>query len=362
MIKTVFMTSHMAELKGSAMSLSTLVLGLDKCRYRPIVCFAKPGPLIEKLGDHDIRTVRIAYNGFAKLFTFIRLYLFLRSAKVDLVYVNCAVGFSRVAAKAARCLGIPVVWHVREPPLGSRVQKNLKWMKKLAQLVVVVSEELRQYLAPHVGEIINVPNGVDLQRFQPGVITESVRTAYGIPPSAFIVGCIGSLEERKNTRRFVQAAIDIAEKYDHVYCLVVGAGEHKYVEALKDSVHERELEKRIVFTGPRWDMPEIMASLDVLMMPSEWEGFPRVVIESMAVGTPVIASNVGDVPAIIRHGEDGIIMQSWRRDDLIAVMSWAVEHQVELSRYAESAVANVRCRFSQGRHVEKMQALFDKLM
>src|SRR5512139_3504422 len=252
-------TSHTAKLTGSAMSLYTLLGGLDRAEFSPFVLLAEDGPLIERLDGLGIGHARVPYLGWRKLLTTTRAATLLRQQRIDLVYLNCVVGFSSAVARAAARLDLPIVWHVREPPDSSRVRRHRDTLMATATTIVVVSEEQRLALAGST-PVLKVDNGVDLSRFAPRPRDDAFRQRHGLPPAAFVFGIIGTIEDRKNTLQFLDAAARVAAEEPDVRFLVVGGGHGDYRERVRQRVEgDARLRGRTVFTGEIWDVPQAMA-------------------------------------------------------------------------------------------------------
>ena len=354
----ILMTSHIADLKGSAMSFWTLITGLDRNKFEVLPLFTKPGPLISKLQERGFTPQTLTYQGWEKLLAVGRAKKIIRENNIGLVYVNCAVGFSRIVAMAAYDLNIPVIWHIREPPESSRVKKNKKWIKKTASQVVAVSEELKQTFS-HLAPTVKIDNGVDLERFHKQLDGAAFRRTQGLRDDDFVFGIVGSIEARKNSKMFVEAAIELTKHNINLRFIIAGSGKKDYVQSIKQMVSEAAMEKHFTFTGSLWDVPALMASLNVLVMPSQWEGFPRVIVESMAVGTPAIAADVGDVSYILDNDINGCIMATLSLQELLDKMQYAIDYPGKFRAMGEAAAKKAHERFSQQRHVSLMQNLFD---
>lgn len=350
-------TSHTAKLTGSAMSLYTLLGGLDRRQFTPFVLLAEDGPLVERLEGLGIDHARVPYRGWRKLLTTSRAAAVLREQRIDLVYLNCVVGFSSAVARAAARLDLPMVWHVREPPGSSRVRRHRDTLTTAATTIVVVSEEQRRALAGPT-PVVKVDNGVDLSRFAPRPRDDTFRQRCGLPPAAFVFGMIGTIEDRKNTLQFLEAAARVAAEDPDVRFLVVGGGHGDYRERVRRRAEaDPLLQSRTVFTGEIWDVPQAMAAIDCLVMPSKWEGFPRVLLECMSIGTPAIASDVGDVRYMLDDGRTGFVVPTDDLDALTAAMRVALARRAELPEIGAAASDDARRRFSQAAHVERMSTV-----
>jgi glycosyltransferase involved in cell wall biosynthesis len=125
-----------------------------------------------------------------------------------------------------------------------------------------------------------------------------VRKSYGLPQKYFLF--VGSVEERKNLRRLLQACADLWATGEERPLVVVGARRWKYSKIM-NSVRELDLERRVIFTGhvPDSDLPALYNGADLFVFPSLYEGFGLPPLEAMACGTPVVCSNASSLPEVV---------------------------------------------------------------
>jgi glycosyltransferase involved in cell wall biosynthesis len=121
-----------------------------------------------------------------------------------------------------------------------------------------------------------------------------------------VVGTVGRVSVQKNPVGFVHIAEEVLSKRKDVMFLFVGGGE--LLEKVQNIVMELGLGDRIIFTGFRRDIPEIMANFDVFILPSFWEGMPRSVIEAMALSKPVVVHGIGGIDEVVENGKNGYIV------------------------------------------------------
>lgn len=354
----VAFVSHSPRLTGSAMSFYTLLSGLDKARFQCCALLPEVGPLEQQLQKEGYEVALVPFGRFAKWMALARAKAFLRQQQVHLVYLTCAHKYTRIVAKAAHALGIPVVWHVREPPKGHRVQKSIPIMQRVGARVVVVSQEQASVLSKALS-VTKVDNGVDTRRFDANMCADAIRRLYGLSEYDYVFGIVGTLEKRKNTELFLHAARQIAETHAHARFLVVGTGAPNDVSALREQVAASEaLSKATIFTGSLWNIPEVMACLDALVLPSNWEAFPRVVIEAMTMKTAVIASDVGDVSDMLDQGHCGHVVPPKDLPAFTQKMADCIEHPETARQMADRAYDKAMKKYTQQTHVATLQRIF----
>ncbi|MCU0572676.1 MAG: glycosyltransferase [Syntrophobacteraceae bacterium] len=359
--RSVLYVSHTAALKGSAISLAQLILGLDRSRFEPTVVFSKPGYWLENLGERGISCHVLKSRGFLGWRLVSEAKAVMDRARVGLVHLNSAVPFCKYVGIAARMRRTPVVWHIREDPRSKRVRRLKKWIRGLSDRVFVVSSELERFFEGF--PVVKVFNGVDLDRFQPGVTGEEFRDRFGIPRTAFVFGIVGTIEERKGTLAFLRAAEVLARSDSDARFAVVGDGMAEDVRKIRDYLSEHELlASRVILTGRLDDIPRVMAGLDVLVLPSLWEGFPRSLIEAMACGRVAIASDVGEIPFILEGGRCGMVVPCGDDSALVQAMARCLSDRAALNEMGRLARERVVSELSLKRHVEVIQNEYMELL
>ena len=157
------------------------------------------------------------------------------------------------------------------------------------------------------------------------------------------------------------SASSIRAGHERSWFVIVGAGLESDVKEVKEFIKESGLDGRVVLTGRLSDIPEAMAGMDVLVMPSLWEGFPRALIEAMASGKPSIASSVGEVSQIIEDGKTGFIIPKDDKTALINAMERCIGMGDDLAKVG-AAARNTVAGFTIAKHLEAVQNEYDKII
>lgn len=361
-MRNILYASHTPALKGSAVSLTQLVLGLDREVYRPTVVFSKHGPLVEQLKQAGVTAHVLVQKGWLGWRLIRDALAVIDSERIQIVHLNSAVPFCKYIGMAARLRRLPVLWHIREDPGGSRVRRLRKWIRRLSDRILVVSSELEDAFRGD-GRVVKIYNGVNVRDFHPDKDGSEFRERYGIPGKAFAFGIVGTIEERKGTLAFLRAASRLVEEGRDAVFLVVGDGLPEDERRVRDLLKSQGgLDGRVVLTGRLANIPEVMAALDVLVIPSLWEGFPRSLIEAMASGTPAIATDVGEVPWMIEDGRSGFVIPREDPGALLHAMRGAMEDRETLESMGRLARAKAEATYSLERHVQAVCAQYRELL
>jgi len=229
-----------------------------------------------------------------------------------------------------------------------------RWVER----VITVSEDNVRYLADNHGvpreKIRVVRIGVpEPARGRSARIRESL----GILKEEFLCVMIGSLEERKGHARAFEA---LAALPGGVKLIIAGAGEEE--RALRAKAASLGLERRVHFLGYRTDVDAILSECDALVLPSTFEATPYVIIEAMASGLPVVASNVYGIPEIVRDGETGILIDPGAPEDIVRAISSLARDRDRGARMGRAAKKRYEEMFRIDRCVEETQAVYRDLL
>jgi len=174
--------------------------------------------------------------------------------------------------------------------------------------VICVSEDmqgqLRQRYRPE--QLACIRNGIDPDRCKPTKSRQLTRDSLGIPQDAPVVGTASRLVGVKGLGYLLEAARSMHSALPELRLLIAGDGPE--MAALKAQSAALGLTPFTIFTGHRDDVFDLIAAMDLFALPSLSEGIPMVLLETMAIGTPIVATRVGGIPEIIRDGESGLLV------------------------------------------------------
>lgn len=232
----------------------------------------------------------------------------LGTERIDVVHLNEDRTVLPWGLAARRC-GVPVVWHVRQ----ERANRWLDGLRlRLADRVVFVADANRvRFAGRTLPPALTLHNVVDLERFRPSADRREAKRALGLDPDRLTLTFVGNLVERKRPTWVLRAAAELQARYP-LQVLLAGApfGPAAYVERLRALAAAAPEPAHVHLLGARDDVPALLAASDLLTLPSvrSGEAFPRVVIEALAAGVSVVASDVAGVREALRHGVDGLLV------------------------------------------------------
>jgi len=202
-------------------------------------------------------------------------------------------------------------------------------------------------------------NGVDSERFYPSKSQLQIKESLSIPSDAIIIGTVGRLVKVKNYPSLIRALKSVQLKHPKVILLFVGDGPEK--ETLLAQVRQAELTDNVIFLGRRDDIQTLMNLFDIFVLPSFSEGLSNTLLESMACGTPVIASNVGGNSEIIEDGETGYLYPSDDSDQLADILISLVGDEDKRILLGQQARRHIERKFSLNSMVKNYEDTYYEL-
>ena len=327
---TVLYVDHVTMLSGGERSLLDLVRVLDRTRFSPALVCPGEGPLAAAFRDAGCAVSFLPDAG--GLFSVSRKRLDTGihraiqwvprtlSAARHLAAIARACGARLLASNSQKAhviaslasleTGLPLVWHMRDCLDPSPVASLLGLLAGVtARRVIAISDAVTRSLADAggfpLGRVVRVHNGIDLAR---GAGRPVLRAELGLPPDAFLAGAVGQLSRWKGAHVLLDAARAMPSLHVALAgsCLFAG-NEAAYFDELQAAAREPGLRGRVHLLGQRDDVPDVMASLDALVHPAiQPEPFGRVLVEAMAAGCAVVASDVGAVREVV--GDAGALV------------------------------------------------------
>ncbi len=239
-------------------------------------------------------------------FSVLKLAAWLRRERIDILSPHSSRD-AWIAGIAGRLARVPLIVRYRHFDVPIRHP----WMSRtvygtLADHVITTSpritETLRGLFRLPESRVSTIATGIDLERFHPEGPKAQLHFA-GLEPGVPLIGMVGIFRRAKGHPILLEAAARLRKEGFAAHYLLVGEG--PMLEATRRRVQELGLQSEVTFTDEREDIPEILRSLSLLVMPSLHEGIPQVGLQALACGTPVVGSDVGGIPSIIRPGETG---------------------------------------------------------
>ncbi len=289
-----------------------------------------------------------------------RTFGLIRRLKPDVVCTNMDREL-RFGGVAARIAGVKAVVPRRgiDHPLKNTWAYRFSY-DKVASGVIANSNATKQSLlrnSPWLDpkKIRVIYNGVENGRFQ-GHPSADLRKEWQIPKNAFLFGFVGQLDSRKGVETLLGAFRKLAQQEPGAWLVLVGEG--RLESKLRRMA--QECRGRVVFAGYRDDVENVMKTMDVLVLPSLWEGFGIVLIEAMAARKPVITTNTSNMPEIVTQGVDGVLIPPSDALALAQAMRSMVQSPVLVRNMGAAGKRTVGRRFTLAKMTDAIESFFSE--
>ena len=371
-----------SEVGGAEKSLLDLLEHLNKKQYQPIVCFPSEGKLAGKLSGMGIEMKMIPLNKeishlsrqnrnwrlLHTLSTLWRLFPtitktagFARSKHIDLIVTNgikCHVIGSIVSLMTRAKL----IWHVRDFMEKGLARFLLTSMGRFFPDRIITNSDAVGSFFVNSGRTETVYNGVDLARFDSEIDGGRIRSEFKLGKNAKLIGTIGHFAPLKGYEELLGAMSEVVRAGFNVKLALVGECIYPhskgYKEKLLSLVDSAGLKDKVIFTGFREDIPELLASFDLFVLPSRSEGFGRVNLEAMAMGKPVISTNVGGIPEVVIDGVTGILVPPGNSNLLSRAIVKLLDDPHMREIMGREGRKRVEERFTLQGHVQRIQEIY----
>jgi glycosyltransferase involved in cell wall biosynthesis len=231
--------------------------------------------------------------------------------------------------------------------------------------VIVSARSVREFYVRQIhadpAKIDVIYNAVDWSMLQPSELPGTrarMRASLGLAPDAKLAGVIARLTEQKG-HRFLFEALAAAALAD-VHLLVVGDGDLR--EALRVEAGRLGIASRVHFLGARRDLGDLLAAIDVFVMPSLWEGLPLSLILAMGAAQPVVATAVAGIPEVVAAGETGWLVPPGDAPALVRALTDVFSDRDRAASIGRAAREWVRPRFGVAEYINAVAGLYDRLL
>lgn len=389
-------------LSGSTMSLCTLLNYLDSDRYEAHIVLSRseqksylfqhlrrprdltvitPGrslkqsavvqAMLERLGGGQPKLRRLVLQVASLLDLTVvtvpyawRLYRYAKRRKFNLIHQNN--GFDLASVILSRLMRIPLVAYQRGDEWNSPIVRRLaRGVQHYIANSATTQASLTSLRIP-TRQVSVIYPPLDLDTLQTGRHPAVTRATFGLDASVQCFGIVGMLLPWKGHTVFLQAAKRVFERVPNARALVIGAtppDRHEYEGQLRSLTRDLGIADRVIFTGFRHDVPDILQLLDVVAHASiSPEPFGRVIAEAMAMKRPVVATRAGGPAEIIEDGRTGFLVPAGDQDALADRLIRLLENPVLAQRLGEAGCSEVTRRFSGSLHASLVQQVYEEAL
>lgn len=364
------------QLGGAENHMLSLFKFYDRMKVElQLACPADPSldPWCKKIDDMTVRIHRlnIAHKHDPRHYT--QLKKIIQEEGIDLIHVhvwNPASG--RYGFLAAQKMHIPYILTEHDP---FKLSPFKDWIKKKliadAAHIIAISEKNHELLAQLYpllkSRISTIHNGIDTTWFESQLLSFSKSDEQEYRKNIFetdgetpIITCIAELHPRKGIIYALEAMKHFAEKEEKIKLVIVGSGEEKTI--YEKYIKENNLKDYVILLGRRHDIPQILRASDVFILPSLNEAFGLVLLEAMMAKLPIIATNNGGIPEIIKDGENGLLIAPKNTQAIIEAIKKLTTLPDLVRKMSEKNYQDVKKKFDVKDMVKKTEEVYDLIL
>ncbi len=368
-INILFLIDVFFKMAGTERHFFEILTRLDRTKFDPIVVCLHNGSLTHLLEQQGITVVNL---NVGRIYSFIALKRFCKIFKlIKRNNIEIMVTYHESSDFVGSLIGIlarvPIVISSRRD-MGYKLSKNKRRVYRLLNRffykIVCVSDAVKNNIfdveSAWWHKLVTVYNGVDLERFLNLPDSNQAKNELGVKNDFPVVGILAALRPIKDHVTFLRAAGRVLHEMPAVNFLVIGWYEDaSYYSELKRLVDELKIGDKVIFTEREIDPAKALAALDISVITSHNEGFSNTIIESMAAGKAVIATNTGGTPEAIRNGFSGILFNPGDVSALAEAIIDCLRNKNKREELGNNAKNCARREFSMRTMVKRMELLYE---
>ncbi len=310
-LPTVLHVSTFPDWRGGEQQLAALWKGLDERGCRQVIACARGTAMEAYCREHGITHVALKKRaGFDPVMAK-GLQRIVRDLEVDIVHTHDA--HAHTIALIAN-----ILWRVSRPivisrrvdfPIGGFWLSRFKYNAKRVGRIVCVSDAIRDIVRASVKspeKVVTVRSGFDPSRFRDRKKKgKGLRACLDIDDSMHLIGNVAALAPHKDHFTFIETAAQLGERRSDLFFVIIGEGPER--AAIEAYIREKGMSDRIVLTGFRDDIPDILPELDLFLMSSRTEGLGTSILDAFWCGVPVVSTEAGGIPEMVEHEVTGLL-------------------------------------------------------
>jgi len=345
------------------MIVKRLASSLDPERFRSIVCLYRPGWLYDASRDKGIPTSVIGINGALDLRWARAFAALVKKERVAVIHAHEFTA-NVYGSLMGQIIGVPVVATVHgKNYFAEQVKRRVayRYVSRVSRMVAV-SEDLKQFIVRRAGvsehRVNVVYNGVDVAGLPPMDQLSGIRRDLRLDGYDHVIGAVGSLYPVKGHMYLIKALPEILRACPRTLLLLVGQGELE--QSLKAEVAKRNLDAHVRFLGFRNDVPALLSLFDVFVLPSLSEGLSMALLEAMAAGKPVVATNVGGNSELVLDGDTGFLIDAESPESISDRVVKVLKDKVRAVLMGDRGRRRVHDKFSSRAMVDRYQSYYEQ--
>ncbi len=371
------------ELYGADKILLEILKGIDKSKFKPVVILPEPGELVHHIERLKIKVYirelavlkpkHFSYRGRLKLLyqIFLALIRVLQlSRKHKFLLIHSSTSFVLAGGVAAKILGIPHVWHIHEIINRPRMRRAFCYLiPRFSDVAVAVSYAVKNHMVKWSRSkklnILVIHNGISSEPYLK-IRSDTIRYELGFGLDDILIGMVGRVNYWKGHDLFLDVAANLLQERTKIKFLLVGGtheGEEYRLTALHERVKKEKMDPYVYVSDYRYDIPDILASLDIFVVPSiEPDPFPTVILEAMCSGKPIVSFSHGGIPEMIANGTSGLLVTPVDRGEMKEAIKKLIDDPGCRTNMGARGRDCFYRRFTQKPFISKMEGVYSELI
>lgn len=356
-------------LGGGQINLLSLAKSIDQSKFEISVCSHKAGALVDEIKKEGIRHFPVSFQRKKWRKTISDISSILKHNSIHILHTHGGVAglYGRWSAHQNRT---PVIVHTvhgihylhyRNPVCKYLGILSEKYLSRFTDVLICVSDgdrrKAQKYGLASEEKVMVIKNGIDFSKFD-GLKADRLEKL-NIQDSRPVVGTVARLHRQKGLIYLLKAAKRISRVFPEVKFLIIGEGPLR--KKLERKSRRLGLGRRVWFMGERKDVPQLLSLVDVVVLPSLWEGLPYALIEASALAKPVVATDVEGTREIIEDGKTGILVPPKNGEILAQAVISLLHHKPYARQLGNRLKKEVLPRYTLARMVEETQNLYLRL-
>jgi predicted outer membrane repeat protein len=376
----ILFVSATSEIGGADLALLDVIRRINKGEFAPVVAMPFEGPLIEDFRQAGAEVLlcntgyirryrnplKLLVNIFRIAASIPGLVAVIKQRKIGLVHSNSSIVFG--GAIAAKIAGIRHIWHVREIKSTPKLITGLikLFICFFSDQVIAISNAVKDSFPHRIfyqKKIRVIYDGVDLEKFYWRDPALQLKSKLGIPAGYKVVADTGLILPLKGYEYFLKSASLIIKDFPRTIFLIIGdtviSRHDRYKDSLRKLCLELGITENVIFTGMRPDIADILSFVDLSVLSSvEPEGLGRVIVESMAMGKPVITTSIGGQAEAVADGIDGLLVPPRDSSKLARAIIDLLSDDATAKRLGEAGCRKTKLIFNLAQNVARLEDVF----
>jgi glycosyltransferase involved in cell wall biosynthesis len=370
--KILIITDVFKKIAGSERNIMQLLRGIDQTRFRAYVACFYSGEVAQAMRAEGFQIYDLRLGGIYSLNglkNVILLYTLIRKEKINLI-LTYHEGSDFLGLVLSKLCGIPVLSNRRDMGYKTRLPHRLayKLFGRYFDGVITVSDAVKNEIINRgwvkEGKVWSIHNGINVEEYSNHVDRESVKRSIGIKADQYVVGLIANIKKIKGIRYFLNAASLICARKSGIEFVIVGHDLNEAGNSMKDMkclAEVMNIADKVHFLGGRKDIADLISIFDVAVIASLSEGFSNVLLEYMACGRPVVATDVGGNREAVIYGATGLLVPPENSQQLAGAISVFLDNRELALRYGLAGKKRAEKEFSLERMIEKYETIFEDI-